>query len=560
MRRRKVPKCGFCGEPVIWAKTLRDGRLLCRACEVCIFFETHLTLTGDFAGQPFTLMPWVRATLRDVFGTLDEDGLRRYRDVYQEVPKKNSKTTICAGIVTYLVSTATMSGTEVYSAATAHKQAAIVWAAAAQMVQNSPTLSRRLKVVSGAKRIVRRDDPTTFYSPLSADGDINDGMQPSFVVRDELHRWRTRKALELNEILERGMIARREPLVWDITTAGIQDESPLCYRRHEYTRMIQEQTIQDRRFYGQIFTADLTKHEWDSKEARVEANPSHEDRGGYLKDSTLEDLCQKAKNDPHSAVEYKRYHLNIWDQKATRAINLGTWVECGGPIDLRQWPEYDPEMVVRELGLADRPCAAGVDASWTTDLTSLVFCFPPHDGGRWVLLSFYWMPAEAVRERERIDKVPYSQWVAKSFIEAIPGHAVDPNRLMQRLRWGADRFQVRVVGYDPWNFRGPAAQLSAENFNAVEVKPGYSSLSGATKKLLEIYKNNDLWHCNHPVLNWNAGCAELVGDGKDNVQFTKPERSKSSKRVDGISATVTAMSQAMIMLPKPKRGPYLLVL
>lgn len=559
--RRREPRCSFCNEPVIWAKQVGKNKLLCRACEVCIFFETHLTLTGDFAGQPFRLMPWTRKTLRDVFGTLDEDGLRRYRDVYQEVPKKNSKTTICAGIVTYLVSTATMSGTEVYSAATAHKQAAIVWSAAAQMVNASPALKRRLKVVAGAKRIVRRDDPTIFYAPLSADGDINDGMQPSFVVRDELHRWRTRKALELNEIIERGMIARGEPLVWDITTAGIQDESPLCWRRHQYAKRIQQGTIQDRRFYGQIYAADLKKHEWDSKAARVQANPSHEDNGGYLKDSVLEDFCVKARNDPKAAIEYKRYHLNIWDQKGgERAIDMDKWLEAGGPLDLRQWPSYDVDLVIRELGLTDRPCVAGVDMAWSTDLASVVFVFPPDAKGRWIFLPFYWMPEEAIREKEYADKVPYSQYVAKGFIEAVPGYVISPGRLMERLKWGADRFKLRVVGFDPWQFRAPAKDLADEGFNMVEVRPGYSTLGEATKKLLAIYKTQELWHLNHPVMNWNADCLDLVADGKDNVQFTKPDRAKSEKRIDGISAAVTGLSQAMILkLDKPK-GSYLVVM
>jgi phage terminase large subunit-like protein len=264
--------CAFCGEPTRWAEILEDERLLCPACKPCLFFERRLTLTEDFAGRPFVLMPWLREVTRDVFGTVDASGERQYRDVYLEVGKGNSKTTWCAGLVLYCLSTATASGTEVYSAATAKDQAGIVFRYASQMVQVSRPLSALLKVLPSTKRIVRRDDPTSFYAAISADGDIHDGMAPSFVVRDELHRWRTRKALELNEILERGMVKRENPLIVDITTAGEEDESPLCWRRHEYARQIAEGAFEDRRFYGRIWAADRDRIDsdpefWKTREA-----------------------------------------------------------------------------------------------------------------------------------------------------------------------------------------------------------------------------------------------------------------------------------------------------
>lgn len=542
----------------MFAKGLKNGALLCRACEVSFFFESYLTLTGDFGGQPFTLMPWTGRTLRDVFGTLDEDGLRRYRDVYLEVPKKNTKTTLCAGLVVYCLATASTTGTEIYSAATAKDQAAHVFRAAAQMVAASPVLSKRLKIIPSGKRIFRRDDPSSFFAAISADGDIHDGIAPSVVIRDELHRWRTRKALELNEILERGTITRQEPLVIDITTAGEADESPLCWRRHEYTRMIQDGTIQDRRFYGRIWTADLSKLDWTSREARVAANPSHEDNGGYLKDSVLADMCLKAQNDPQAKSDYLRYHLNIWGQHAERVVEMTRWVEGGGGIDLRTWPEYDVDLLVREWGLQDQPCVAGVDMSWTTDLSALGFVFPPSTvRDLWSVLMFFWMPEEKIIEQERKDKVPYSQWVRKGFVEAVPGASVNSAAIMRRLEWARDRFELRQVAYDPWNFRRSAAMLEEAGFSCHEVKQNYGSLSEPTKKVLELYQARQLRHGNNPVLNWNASCLALQSDNKDNVQPSKPDRSKHSKRIDGMSAIVTAVTIA-IGIPEPEAGIFVL--
>lgn len=543
VRQPRGAVCFQCGEPVLWAHNTGRGPW-CQACAVCHFFENHLTLAGDFSGQRFILMPWQRETVRSIFGSLDDQGRRLIKDVYLEVPKKNSKTTFCAGLVVYSLATAVTTGTEVYSAATSRDQAAHVFRAAAQMVKASPRLRERLDVIPSAKKIVRRDDPSSFYWAISADGDIHDGINPAFVVRDELHRWRTRKSLELNEVLERGTITRAEPLVVDITTAGEVDESPLCWRRHEYARQIAEGTIEDRRFYGRIWAADLTQHDWTSKAARVQANPSHEDNGGYLKDGVLEDLCQKAINDPQAKADYLRYHLNVWGQRENRAIDMDAWHASGGDVDLREWPTYDTDLLIRKWGLMDRPCWAGVDASWTTDLTAVSFIFPEADGGYRTAL-FFFMPEKAVRERERKDRVPYGEWVRKGFIQATPGNQVDLSAVVERLNWGREMFDLRHVCFDPWNFRQTASTLSDGGFEVMEVRQGYQSLTAATKKLLALYLDRQLIHGNNPVFNWNASCLCTQSDNKDNIQPAKPDRSRETKRIDGISATVTALAVAM---------------
>lgn len=544
--------CSFCGQPTRWAEILDDDRTLCPACRPILFFEEHLTLTGDFAGQPFKLMGWLKEILREVFGVLDEDGLRRYRDVYTEVPTGNSKTTFCAGIVLFFLACDQTPGTEIYSAASAKEQAAITFRMAHQMVVESPTLGKLLTALPSTKRIVRRDDPTSFYAAISADGDVHDGINPSFVVRDELHRWRTRKALALNEVLERKIVKRKNPLIWDITTAGDTDESPLCWRRHEYTRQIEEHVFEDRRFYGRIFAADPKRIEsepdyWKSREARVLANPSHEDNpGGYIKDSTLADLCTKAENDPHVRSEYLRFHLNYWGQQDLSVIDLPKWIECGGGVDLRTWPEYDIDLLISKWGLVDKECYVGIDASWTTDLTALTVVFP-FDGDPWSILSFFWMAEGRVKAREREDKVPYSDWVRKKFIETTPGNSINQSSIKDRIRWACQMFNVREVPYDPWNFRQSATDLFVdEQIPMAELRQNFANLSEATKELLARYLDRNIRHGNNPVLNWNAKCLSLLGDHKDNVQPSKPERTKSSKRIDGISATVTAMARAIV--------------
>ena len=526
--------CSFCQSAISFGKVLRNGQILCRGCEVCLFFEHRLSLTADFAGQPFLLMGWTREVLRDLFGTLDEEGLRMYKDIYLELPKKNTKTTLCAGLVVFCLVSAPGTGTEVYSAATTKDQAGQVFNAAVQMVRSNKSLRERLRVIPSSKRMVRVDDPSSFYAALSADGDIHDGIQPAFVVRDELHRWRTRKAYDLNEILERGMITRKESMVIDITTAGVADESPLCWRRHEYARQIREGVFKDRRFYGRVWAADegLLKADpayWTSRAARVAANPSHEDNGGYLKDSVLEDLCTKAQNDPIAQADYKRYHLNVWGQKATRWMPMDVWNSCGG--------ETRP--------VVERYCYAGLDLASTTDLTSLVLVFPDETDGSFDVLPFFWMPEGNVRIRELRDHVPYSQWVKDGFIETTPGNVIDTRAIRKRIEWARELFDLRELAYDPHGAQELVNLLIDDGTVCGPCKQGYTALSAPMHKLMEIAVSGKLRHANHPVLTWNADCVEVRSDGNDLIRPVKPERATSNKRIDGIVALIEGLDRAV---------------
>lgn len=562
--------CSFCHEPVHWATRLADKRLLCEACRVVLFFESKLTLTGDWSGKPFILAPAFKQIVRDVFGTLDAEGNRVYREVYLEMGNSNGKTAVGAGLALFTLCGATTSGTEIYSAATARSQAGITFDLARQMVRQNADLSRRLSVVPSTRSIVRRDDPTCFYRALSADGDVNDGMAPSFVLRDEIHRWRTRKHEELNDVLERKMGKRTNPLIWDITTAGSQDDSPLGWRRHELAlRHLQGDKIP--RFYARIFAADAKRIEakdepdyWKSREAAVAGNPAHEDNGGHIPHSVFQGYIAKAEKDSLAKRNYLRFNLGYWGQDDLAAIDYPTWMANGGPSDLRDWPEYDFELLMRQWGLVDRTCYAGVDASWTTDLTSVVFVFPPEgedlsaqaqsdpsrDPARtWKLLPFFWMPKDKIAKLEASDKQPYSDWCDRKFIEAIPGGYIDLAHIKDRLRWGSRVFDLREICYDPFNFRHAAQDLWREGHLVTEVKQVFTHLSAPTKHLLEIYPEGQLWHGNHPVLNFNARCLALQGDRKDNIQPSKPQRSKSSKRIDGLAATITAMHRALLAEP-----------
>ncbi len=510
-----------------------------RADAALNFFERILKHTkGQFAGKLFELLLWEAQIISDLFGTLEDDGRRQYQTAYIEVPKKNGKSELAAGIALYCLLADNEPGAEVYSAATSRDQASLVFRVAASMVEQSSALSKRLRVLRSTKTILKRGDHDSFYRAISADGDVQDGINPHCVIADELHRWKVGKALDLWEILERGTIARRQPLVFAITTAGIQDESPLCWRYHEYERQIREGVFKDRHFYGKVFAAG-PQDDWTDEATWIKVNPSHERNGGFIKSAALRKEFDKAINDPAQQPAFKRFHLCIWGQSENRALDMQQWAAGGGAL----------------RALVERRCFGGLDLSTSIDLTAFVLLFPSSDGS-FDVLAFFWMPKDNVRLRELRDKVPYSQWVEDGFITATPGNQVDYSAVRATIRWAAEVFQLLEVDYDPSQATETAQLLVDEGIKCVPIKQGFN-VSAATKRLIELVVGGQLRHGDHPVLRWNADCLAVKGDGNDQIRPVKPERSTSSKRIDGMTSIINALSRAMVHVPPPVTSVHL---
>lgn len=522
-----------------------NGRPQCRPCQVTAFYERVL-----YPPLRLTLMGWQRKVLRDLYA-VRPDGKRRYRRAYISAAKQNGKSFLTAGMPIYHIVMEPELEPEAYGSAAAKEQAGIVFKAAARLVNANPDLRAKLKVLPSSKRIVRRDGGG-IYQVLSADGDVQDGIRPSLNIRDEIHRWKSAKAETLYDVTTKGQISRDEPLDIAITTAGAEYESPLWFNEYEFARKVLDGSLQSPEFYGAIWEADKTRIKdepeyWKSREARVSANPSHEDLGGFLRDAAIVVELDKALVQPAAKSKFLRYHLNVpLTTQSNPIIEMSTWQECGGGVDLREWPTFDVDLLIRKWGLLERPCVAGVDASWTVDMTSVVFGFPPTENDPiWTFLPFFWVPEDRTAELERVCRVPIASWVEQGFIEATPGNAIDLRAVKRRIRWGAEMFGELRLAYDRANFRTEAMELLDEGLDVKEIPQNFMQLGQPTKFLLANYLDQKVRHGNNPVLNWHAGCLQLRYDEKDNCQPSKPERLKSSKRVDGIQAMVTLLAAAL---------------
>lgn len=516
----------------------------------CNFFERHLQHTQDeWSGKPFLLAPWQRDAIRTIFGELKPDGTRLIEQAYLEVPKKSGKTELCAGIVLLALFLDTNLGCQVYGAAAAQRQALNVYRSAATMVDLNPELKSIFKPLESTYRIVKRSDPRSFYSAIAADGDLTDGVNPACSVCDEVHRWKTRKMLENHDVLSLGGIARKQTLNINITTAGVQSESPLAWRLHEKTLRIRDGIASDPTFYGRIYAAD-PKDDWQDEKTWIKANPSLKENGGFLDIAKIRQKFVAAQADSDGPRSFRRYFLNLWDEAHNRAIDMQQWDRCKGDWNAQGLLPKAPEDKVRPLPhdllahFIGRKAWPGIDLSMTTDMSAQVYVFPAEDG-YFDLLPFFWMPEATIRKRELRDGVPYARWVEQGFIETTPGTVIDSREIRKRLLWGFEMFDIGEACFDRFNSREMSTQLIDEGYPCIEIGQGYNDQNAPCKKLLELIMTGKLRHGGHPVLRFNA-LSLSTEEHNDLLKFRKPERQKDSTRIDGLQAAADGMARAML--------------
>lgn len=561
----KLGHCEYCRpelghNPKNWCEQRANGKWQCRACKVERYFERFL-----YPPLGMKLQNWGRKTLRELYGTVHEStGLRQYRKGYISTGKQNGKSFILGGLPIYHLLMEEVLNPEAYGVASARDQASIVFKACNLLIEANPVLQSKLRVIQSTKHIVRRDGGG-LYCVLSADGNVQDGKRPSLLLVDELHRFSRKKAETVLTVLKKGMISRApvidgvqtgEPLMIQTTTSGDETESPLWFSEYEHATKVLSGAVEDPQYYAAIYQADPKRIEnelgyWKTREARVAGNPSHEDNGGFLADSEIEKDMLDAVEHPEKYGDYVRLNLNVpVIATGTPIIDMALWTAGGGEIDLRTWPEYDVELLIRKLGLISRPCVAGIDMAWTTDFASVSLLFPPAEAGEpWKILIFFWIPEGRVGDLKRKLKVPMEGWIRQGFLTTTPGSEIDMNPIIDKIRWAAEMFDVREVTFDRWGSVKSAVDLTLvrDGMTCYEIPQTFAGISTATKKLVGLYMNQQFEHCNNPILRWNAGCLALKTDGGDNAKPEKPKRDTATKRIDGIAATVTALARAMFL-------------
>ncbi len=515
--------------PVRYRKTAADKKADAEGCRwdrpaaerVRTFFRTFLRHSkGEWAGQAFELLPWQwEDVILPLFAWKRPDGTRRFRKAYIEVPKKNGKSTLAAGLSLYLLVGDGEQGAEVYSAAADREQASIIYREAAQMVRASTELREHLQTVDSTKRVVF-PGTGSWYKALSADAYRQEGLNIHGLLFDELHAQKNR---DLWDALTYGGAVRRQPLLIAITTAG-WDRHSICWEQRQYAQQILDGTFDDISFFPYIACAE-EDDDWTDPKVWEKANPSW---GSLIKPEEMAEACAEAQASPTKENAFKRYRLNIWTEQDVRWLRMEAWDECGGAVDAE--------------ALKGRECFAALDLSTTTDLAALALLFPL-DGGRFAWLPHFWIPADNARERERRDKVPYLTWAKQGLIELTDGNVIDYSKVMARTIEYATTYTIRELAVDRFQAEHMMQLFAGEGLEVVPYAMSFGSMTAPTKKLETLILSGAIDHGNNPVLRWMARNVSVATNGTEDL---RPCKKKSVERIDGIVAAIMALGRAIV--------------
>lgn len=492
-----------------------------KADRAVTFIENLCHTKGKWAGTPFWLLPWQEQLIRDIFGIVKPDGNRQFRTAFVEICKKVGKSELAAAVALYLLYADNEPSAEVYGAAADRQQASIVFDVAKQMVEMSPALMKRSKLMGATKRIVNYSN-AGYYQVLSAEVGGKHGFSVSGLVFDEIH---TQPNRQLYDVLTKGSSdARQNPLHFIITTAG-NDRHSIAYELHTKAVDILEGRRVDPTFYPVVYGLK-DDEDWEDEANWYKVNPSL----GYTVDiERLRDAYREAKQNPADEITFKWLRCNMWVSSTVAWIPDAIYMRGNEPIDMD--------------ALAGRDCYAGLDLSSTGDITALVLIFPPRDEEeKYVLLPYFWIPEETIPRRVKANSVPYDIWEKQDYIMSTEGNVIHYDFIEKFIMDLSEKYHILEIAVDRWNATQMIQNLEGEGFTIVPFGQGFSSMSAPTKEFYRLLMDGRIIHGGNPVLRWMAGNVVIDTDPAGNIKVTK---AKSKEKIDGIVAAIMALDRCI---------------
>jgi phage terminase large subunit-like protein len=496
------------------------------------FIENLCHTKGKWAGKRFWLLPWQEQLIRDIFGIVKPDGYRQFRTAFVEICKKVGKSELAAAVALYLLYADNEPSAEVYGAAADRQQASIVFDVAKQMVEMSPALLKRSKLMTATKRIVNYGN-SGYYQVLSAEVGGKHGFSVSGLVFDEIH---TQPNRQLYDVLTKGSSdARQNPLHFIITTAGT-DRHSIAYELHTKAVDILEGRRVDPTFYPVVYGLK-DDEDWEDEANWYKVNPSL----GYTVDiERLRDAYREAKQNPADEVTFKWLRLNMWVSSTVAWIPDAIFMKGNEEIDL--------------AALEGRDCYGGLDLSSTGDITALVLMFPPRDEDeKYILLPFFWVPEETIPQRVKAASVPYDIWERQGYLLSTEGNVIHYDFIEKFINDLAEKYHIVEIAVDRWNATQMIQNLEGDGFTMVPFGQGFASMSGPTKDFYRLLMEGKIVHGGHPVLRWMAGNVVVDTDPAGNIKVTK---AKSKEKIDGIVAAIMALDRCIRNQTEPQGSVY----
>lgn len=512
---------------------LFDDRRAARAVD---FIEQCLCLVeGEWAGKPFLLEPWQKAIVANLFGWVTPAGLRRYREVFVYVPRKNAKTTLASALVLSMLFLDNEPGAQTYCAAADTDQANLLFSIAKRMVERSPLLAERCRIFRHSIQMIdpRSGQETgSFFKVISSDANTKHGFSAHCCVVDELH---AHPNSELVDVLETSMGARRQPLMIHLTTADFIRDS-MCNAKHKRACMVRDGVAKDARFLPVIYEAKTTD-DWADLETWKKANPNY---GVSIKEDFIDRMVEQARNFPSERNKILRLHLNVQTDTSESWIDWHQWSLCASA-----------ELAEEDVG--HLPCYLGVDLSRNDDTTSVVKLFVDDRDSQPKCYVFpeVWVPQVTANKREMQGHVSYLSWIRDGHMRACRGEVINHDDVQQFICECVERYDVQSIMFDPHDAKQVSTRLKNMGYPVGTMGPGVSQMSSPSKLFERMVSQRQITHTNQPVMNWMIRNTMIDHDNFGNI---RPSKKHSTGKIDAVIATVIALGAWELADQSPSIG------
>lgn len=471
---------------------------------------------GEWAGQQFELAPWQQFWIALAFGWMRADGTRRFREVWEEVPRKNGKSTKLSGIGLYLYLFDGEGGAEIYTAATKMEQARITHAEAIRMVQASPALRNSVGI--------RRDElfnpepgRADTFKPLGRDSKSLDGLNPHGAILDEVH---AHPNSEIYDVIKSGTGARKQWLLWQITTAGF-DLASFGFAQHQYAEKVLDGVFDDDELLVIIYTVD-DPEKWDDETEWAKANPN---LGVSVYLDSLKTMADKAKRQQSELPNFKTKRLNIWLAAGEKWLSVDDWKRCG-----------DESLTLDDF--AGEQCWAGLDLAEKSDIAALVLVFKR--GAKYYVFFRFYLNEYQVNMPE--NRHLYN-WGQQDHLQVNEGNATDFDIIAADMREYAGRFDMQAIGYDRKFAAYFANKLLEDGLPMVEINQTSSNFTLPVIEIENLVLTGDLVHDGNPVMTWMV--SNVVMRESKFSGLRHPTKEKKENKIDGPVAMMMAVGRAL---------------
>ena len=475
-------------------------------------------LKGPLAGKPILFEPWQMFLIAQVYGWKREDGQRLRRSVYIEVPRKSGKSTLCSVLSLYHLMADGESSAEVYSAATSRDQARIVFGDAQAMARASTHLSTHLNVQRNCIAFVKANSK---FEPLSADAGSLEGRSPSFAVVDELH---VHKTPEVYNVLNVASGARSQPLLFNITTSGVNREA-ICYQVRDYALKILQKHVDDDTFFSLVYGID-EGDDWRDPEVHKKANPNF---GVSVQPDDLERLCKQAQESPSGETNFKTKRLNVWCSTDSAWISSHAWDNCTQERPpLSYWK--------------GKPCYIGLDLASVNDFACVALLFQ-EKGFIYPYVQSY-LPLDTITQKSGAMGGRYKEWMDSGQIIATDGSVTDLKYIKEQVLQACEDYQVKQIAFDPYGAHELVAELLGQGLPMVKFAQNIMNMSDPSKEFEKAILSKRLAHGADSVLAWMVSNCSVWSDVNDNIKVKKD--GNQSNKIDGVIAIIMALGRMKV--------------